>query len=203
MPRPDVWLATLMALRVKGRATAAMIAAAARMPRPEADAALAAMVAAGHALRMGESFAPTSAGRTELRALLAAERIDRGALAARYAAFLACDIGVKAAVTAWQLATRGASASGGAPRRAPAGGDDRRRLAVLRRAGEAARALAAELGAIVPRLLAYPDRLGAALAALGGGDTRFVASPSVDSLHQVWFELHEDLLLTLGRERGA
>ena len=32
---------------------------------------------------------------------------------------------------------------------------------------------------------------------------RFVASPRVDSLHQVWFELHEDLLVTLGRERGA
>ena len=39
------------------------------------------------------------------------------------------------------------------------------------------------------------------MAAVGGGDTRFVASPRVDSYHSVWFELHEDLLATLGFER--
>jgi hypothetical protein len=63
--------------------------------------------------------------------------------------------------------------------------------------------LAERLAAVGARLRPYAVRLASALEALDGGDTRFVASPRVDSLHQVWFELHEDLLATLGRVRAA
>lgn len=194
-PRAVTPLATLMALRVKGRATRAMVAASTRLTLEDADLALVGMVAAGHAAPAGDGFTVTPAGRIELRRLLAVEPIDRRALGARYGAFLACDVLLKAAITALQLA----NAAPREPRRASAGASS----AALRHAGEAVRALAAELAAIVPRLASYAERLAAALVALDGGDARFVASPAVDSLHQVWFELHEDLLLTLGRERGA
>jgi pyruvate,orthophosphate dikinase len=50
----------------------------------------------------------------------------------------------------------------------------------------------------VPQYLARFDR---AMAAVRGGDTRFVASPRVDSYHSVWFELHEDLIRMAGRTR--
>ena len=59
------------------------------------------------------------------------------------------------------------------------------------------------LAAHAPRFAPYAGRLGAALAAVHGGDARYVANPRVDSLHQIWFELHEDLLATLGRSRTS
>jgi hypothetical protein len=34
------------------------------------------------------------------------------------------------------------------------------------------------------------------------GDRAAFTAPLVESYHTVWFELHQDLLLTLGRQRG-
>jgi pyruvate,orthophosphate dikinase len=53
-----------------------------------------------------------------------------------------------------------------------------------------------------PRLADYRERLERAAAAARDGDTRFVASPRVDSYHGVWFELHEDLIGLAGRTRA-
>jgi hypothetical protein len=47
----------------------------------------------------------------------------------------------------------------------------------------------------------YPERFTAAFAAVDAGDHDLVSSPTRDSVHNVWFEFHEDLLRTLGRER--
>ncbi|NQV20995.1 MAG: hypothetical protein HQ511_06225, partial [Rhodospirillales bacterium] len=41
----------------------------------------------------------------------------------------------------------------------------------------------------------------AALEKAEDGETEFVSGAKVDSYHTVWFELHEDLLRILGRER--
>ena len=60
----------------------------------------------------------------------------------------------------------------------------------LRRAGQA-----------VPRFETYVPRLHSALGAAREGDGRFVTDPRVDSVHNIWFECHEDYLLTLGRDR--
>jgi hypothetical protein len=54
----------------------------------------------------------------------------------------------------------------------------------------------------VPRFAAYAQRLGAALDRARAGDRRFVADPLLSSFHTVWFECHEDFLLTLGRSRA-
>ena len=35
------------------------------------------------------------------------------------------------------------------------------------------------------------------------GDTEWITSPSIDSYHTVWMQLHEDLLLALGRDRAT
>lgn len=35
------------------------------------------------------------------------------------------------------------------------------------------------------------------------GERAFVDRTDVDSCHRVWFELHEDLIATLGIDRGA
>jgi len=48
----------------------------------------------------------------------------------------------------------------------------------------------------------YPDRFRAALERVDRGQRNWVDGSRIDSCHTVWFELHEDLLSTLGLERG-
>lgn len=49
----------------------------------------------------------------------------------------------------------------------------------------------------------YGPRLEYALGQVQGGDINWFTKPSLDSYHEVWFELHEDLLVTLGIDRAA
>jgi hypothetical protein len=53
----------------------------------------------------------------------------------------------------------------------------------------------------VPRFDAYPRRLREALRRVDDGDIEWVTSPRIDSYHTIWMQLHEDLLLALGRRR--
>ncbi len=52
------------------------------------------------------------------------------------------------------------------------------------------------------RFTGYPDRFAAALERVDHGQRNWVDGSRIDSCHTVWFELHEDLLSTLGLERG-
>jgi hypothetical protein len=191
--------AVLMAVRIKGRATPAALAMATGMTEDDVRAAVRAARERGLLQAASGSHAGAAApdevvalapdGLHALGALLAAEPCDRGALARAYDGFLTTDTALKDAITAWQLASGEAERGG--------------RGAALRAAGAEATAVAERLAALAPRYASYARRLGAALAALRAGDERYAASPRVDSLHQVWFELHQDLLLTLGRERDT
>ena len=58
-----------------------------------------------------------------------------------------------------------------------------------------------ELAAALPRFGRYRERLGAALGRARAGALEELAD-SLTSYHVVWFQLHEDLLVTLGRTRG-
>lgn len=60
-----------------------------------------------------------------------------------------------------------------------------------------------DLAAALARMSIYSPRLTTALGRIDGGELQWFTSPAVDSYHTVWFELHEDLLQTLGIERGA
>jgi hypothetical protein len=57
------------------------------------------------------------------------------------------------------------------------------------------------LAAHDPRFATYGRRFAAALDGIDQGDHELVSSPVRDSVHTVWFEFHEDLLRTLGRDR--
>ncbi|KAF0967995.1 MULTISPECIES: MarR family winged helix-turn-helix transcriptional regulator [Gordonia] len=59
------------------------------------------------------------------------------------------------------------------------------------------------VGTDIPRLGRYSARLSVALQKVRDGDTAAFARPMYDSYHDIWMELHQDLLLTSGRERGA
>lgn len=59
------------------------------------------------------------------------------------------------------------------------------------------------LTAALPRFSGYLPRLSHALERIVAGETQWFTKPTIDSYHTVWFELHEDLLVTLGRDRAS
>jgi len=52
-----------------------------------------------------------------------------------------------------------------------------------------------------PRFEYYVRRFSRATERIDEGHVDYVSSPTLDSVHNVWFEFHEDLLRTLGRAR--
>lgn len=57
------------------------------------------------------------------------------------------------------------------------------------------------LGERDPRFRIYISRFRDSQDKVDAGDIGFVSDPTRDSVHNVWFEFHEDLLRTLGRKR--
>ena len=55
--------------------------------------------------------------------------------------------------------------------------------------------------ASAPRFAVYDERFSAALRRVRDGDAGALAKPMSGSYHDVWMELHEDLLAMLGEER--
>jgi len=59
------------------------------------------------------------------------------------------------------------------------------------------------LGDALARFSTYGERLDRAHQHVREGRTEWIAKPTVDSYHGVWFELHEHLLVTLDRDRST
>jgi hypothetical protein len=74
------------------------------------------------------------------------------------------------------------------------------RLAALHGHASASLSVAA---AGLARLSTYASRLTVALERVRGGDLGAFARPMAGSYHDAWMELHQDLLLSLGKERSA
>ena len=55
----------------------------------------------------------------------------------------------------------------------------------------------------VPRYKKYGRRFEHAMARADRGETDFVCKPTVDSMHNIWFEFHEDILAVVGRPRDV
>jgi hypothetical protein len=58
-----------------------------------------------------------------------------------------------------------------------------------------------QFGDLEQRLTRYLERLESAYDKVLAGEHDWVSGARIDSYHTVWFELHEDLLRMLGRER--
>jgi hypothetical protein len=71
----------------------------------------------------------------------------------------------------------------------------------LQQLHERAAPLVRRVARSVPRFEPYPPRLRAAIVRVDEGDHDWFTSPRIDSYHTVWMQLHEDLLLALGRRR--
>lgn len=75
-------------------------------------------------------------------------------------------------------------------------------VAALRSLDTEVQPICADLTAVVHRFGGYAGRLAQALDKIDAGDPDWFTKPTIDSYHTVWFELHENLLATLGIERG-
>ena len=61
--------------------------------------------------------------------------------------------------------------------------------------------LIGEVAQLVPRYESYVRRFERAVTTVDQGNTDFVCDPTLDSLHTIWFEFHEDFLMVQGKER--
>jgi pyruvate,orthophosphate dikinase len=190
-------LPVLQAIRLKGRADAAALARCTGSDAADAAAALDKLLADG-LIKGGPSFRITPEGTEKLRELIEAERadVDQPALEAVYDDFHHVNTELKEVVTSWQIR------DDATPNDHTDAAYD---AAVIGRLLDGVdvefRPLLARMSALVPRLAGYGPRFDAAVAALRARDTAYVARPTVDSYHQLWFELHEELIGLLGRNR--
>lgn len=76
-------------------------------------------------------------------------------------------------------------------------------IGALRQANNEAQSMLRHMALSYRRAGAYGRRLDTALARVRCGEHDFVAHPAVDSFHSVWFELHQELLHTLDRDRAT
>lgn len=144
----------------------------------------------------------TDAGRTENQRRLAAELAHTGRadeIRAVYRDFLPHNARLQAACTDWQLRPTAGDRLAANDHTDPAWDD-----AVLDELAGVDRALAplaARLGAVLTRFRGYDRRFSAALQRARAGQGGWVDRTDLDSCHRVWFELHEDLIATLGIDR--
>jgi hypothetical protein len=76
---------------------------------------------------------------------------------------------------------------------------------VIQRLGalhDEARPICDELGGTLARFDPYGERLGGALRRVQAGEHDWFTGVRIPSYHSVWFELHENLLATLGIDRS-
>jgi len=81
-------------------------------------------------------------------------------------------------------------------------GDER----VERKLLQAAERLVRDIGQLVPhipRYAAYVRRFEHGMDQVDQGRRDFVCKPTIDSVHNIWFEFHEDILAVLGRPRDT
>jgi hypothetical protein len=81
-------------------------------------------------------------------------------------------------------------------------GDARVHERLLRVVGSLVRELD-QLVPSIPRYEGYANRFNLSLARVDAGNDEYIANPRLDSLHNIWFEFHEDILSVLGRPRDT
>lgn len=189
-------------LRLKGFAEVAAIAEVTALTEDVVASVISGLQVEGLTTRRegricGWSLSP--AGRSRHLELLRDANGPRDALEHAYKRFLDANDEFKLLCTDWQLRTVGGEQALNDHTDAAYDAAIIERLAALH--ADIVPVLD-DLAAAVSRFGTYPRRLGSALTRLQGGDQTALARPLSESFHDVWMELHEDLLLSLGKERS-
>ncbi|MEV0381070.1 transcriptional regulator [Nonomuraea sp. NPDC050643] len=159
----------------------------------------------GHSAFAGAGgWSLTESGRAENERLLAAELADAGGadeVRDVYRAFLPLNALLQRACTDWQLRPAAGDRLATNDHSDPAW--DAAVLDGLAGIDRALTPLAERLGSVLARFRGYDTRFATALGRARTGEGGWVDRTDVDSCHRVWFELHEDLIATLGLDRHA
>ena len=195
----------LHAVRLKGFAEADAVASTCGLAGDEVSAHLQRFANDGLAMRREGrlcGWSLTQDGRAH-HATRAAEEVaacgGRDRIEAAYRTFLEINTLLLEVCTAWQLKPDG---GGQVPNDHSDPTYDKEVITRLREIDEQVQPVCAELARVLDRFAPYGARLTAALERVEAGDIEWFTKPLIDSYHTVWFELHEDLLTTLGIERS-
>ena len=191
----------LHGLAIKKHAGPAAIAGAVGLNELRVAELLQQATVTGRSVEAQGGYMLSPAGRMILDGLYskvyANEREDQAVLQA-YARFERINTELKHLITDWQMVDVGAQKV----RNDHANQDYDAR--VLDRLGDLHDRFTPILTAMsqrVPRLGIYQRKLENALEQAEAGATQWVSDAKLESYHTVWFEMHEDLLRILGRER--
>ena len=201
-------LLVMHGLRVKGMADAAAVAQRFALDRELVDELLLDYEALGWITRVHfadvEGWSLTTPGLAENERRLSAELDQTGArskVVAAHEVFVALNSRFLVAITNWQIRPRGGDQL--------AANDhtdwswDEGVVDELHGLQGQLQPVGEQLAAALARFDGYAERYSAALDRVDRGERAWVAQPKIDSCHTVWMELHEDLLATLGLERGS
>ena len=195
-------LLVLHGLRLKGFSEAPAVADLIRLPEAVVNEQLEHLQSEGLVLhRDGRltGWALTPAGRVAQEAALMDELDASGArddVLGAYKRFLDLNLDLLSICTAWQMKNE-TTLNDHTDAAYDAGVIDQ-----LRGLHTKLLPILDDLEATLDRFSGYRPRLDAALVKVGAGESDWFAKPLIDSYHTVWFQLHEDLLTTLGIERS-
>jgi hypothetical protein len=199
---PDQDLLALHALAVKKAGNAEAVAAILGAEEGEIATALDAHVAGGRAAGANDMFMVSPSGREWLDErypeAYADFRADPAATEA-YERFERINRKLLELFTDWQMMP-----AAGGERVANDHSDADYDAGIVDRLGdqhERAEKVLDGFAELDPRLGIYRTRLDEAYDKVLAGELDYVSAVRIDSYHTVWFELHEDLLRMLGRER--
>jgi hypothetical protein len=196
----------LHGVRLKGFAEPGALASLWALDENDVTAELKVLADAGwvhHREGRVSGWSLTPEGRSE-HGRTAAEEVDqadvRPAVKDAYERFLDLNTDLLGACTSWQLRTvAGAQVVNDHD-------DPAYDFTVVERLAavhERVRPVLDDLAELLDRFGRYPARLEHALDRVRNGQKEWFTKPLIDSYHTVWFELHEDLLSTLGLQRAA
>jgi hypothetical protein len=192
----------LHALAVKKHADVPALAEFTGLSSSEVDRLLAGAAGSGRVVAAQGKYVLTPLARLALDGQYAREyanlRADPAFLQA-YETFEQINIQLKALITDWQTIEVGGA------RVANDHSDASYDLRIVDRLGnlhERADRILAQLVNGLPRLNYYRRKLTGALEKAEDGRSEWVSDARLPSYHTLWFELHEDLLRTLGRRRA-
>lgn len=195
---PPLASRVLHALRIKGMLTAPAAAAICAADEATVTAELGQVVSRGFANYMEprQMWLITPEGRAAHPDVLAEmiDGLDLGGLP--YQRFLELNDDFKLLCTDWQLRN-------GEPNDHADEAYDAAIFQRLEALDDEAQPIAAAIGSVTTWMAPYGQRLAAARARLVGGDQKALTGVMCDSYHDIWMELHEDLILTQGIDRAA
>lgn len=192
---------TFHALRIKGFANVDTLVEMTAIATDVVEQTLAALAEAG-LVQFRENrglWQLTADGRVAHVEQLAADTkgVDvAAALGVHYEPFIACNSEFKELCGAWQL-------RGDAPNDHTDSAYDAEVVGRLADLHGRAHPIVAAMGAELARMTPYADRLEVVLAKVQDGETKMFTGVMCGSYHDVWMELHEDLILTQGIDRAA